>query len=33
MQTHQYPPVDLKTIDTWQADGVVLLKGVFTPLD
>lgn len=28
MQTHQYPPVDLNTINTWQADGVVLPLGL-----
>lgn len=31
MQNHQHPRVELDTINTWQAEGVVLLKGVFTP--
>lgn len=31
MQNPNSPLIDQQTIDRWQADGVVLLKGVFTP--
>jgi 2-keto-3-deoxy-6-phosphogluconate aldolase len=31
MQNPLSPHIDQQTIDLWQADGVVLLKGVFTP--
>lgn len=31
MQNPNSPLIDQQTVDRWQADGVVLLKGVFTP--
>jgi len=31
MQKHQHSIIDSDTINTFQTDGVVLLKGVFTP--
>lgn len=31
MQNERAARIDQHTIDRWQADGVVLLKGVFTP--
>ncbi|MCS6067540.1 hypothetical protein LNO81_12320 [Klebsiella variicola subsp. variicola] len=31
MHNQHSPHIDQATIDRWQADGAVLLKGVFTP--
>ncbi|MEZ6323466.1 phytanoyl-CoA dioxygenase family protein [Klebsiella pneumoniae] len=31
MHNQHSPHIDQATVDRWQADGVVLLKGVFTP--
>ena len=31
MQNQSFPTVDPQTIERWQQDGVVLLKGAFTP--
>ncbi|MGS3450571.1 phytanoyl-CoA dioxygenase family protein [Klebsiella electrica] len=31
MQNQRVPDIDSQTIDSYQTDGVVLLKGVFTP--
>ena len=31
MHNQPSPHIDQATIDRWQADGAVLLKGVFTP--
>lgn len=31
MQNPNSPLIDQQTVNRWQADGVVLLKGVFTP--
>lgn len=31
MHNQHSPHIDQATVDCWQADGVVLLKGVFTP--
>ncbi len=31
MQKERSAHIDQQTLDSWQADGVVLLKGVFTP--
>lgn len=30
MHNQRYPQIDRQTIDTYQTDGVVLLKGAFT---
>ena len=31
MQKERSAHIDQQTLDSWRADGVVLLKGVFTP--